>query len=1202
MVQIREFDPDYGDYFTGEVPVRPTFHRAQDTPDGPMTILDPQSIMSSPDDVPNIDALLEESGKDPASYIPNSLVQVGKVVYIKQENGSWLPKEPTESQLQGLRGYASERREGLPPDPPSYGDYFREDPNQSDQPTTPDPKVYKGQPIEGRTLSRGLLNPDYMRDSAILPNVIPIPDPTPNAPEPILKKEIEEIPKVLTEIASDLNIGDIEAPTSPPIREFDVPTSPPIREFDASSVPPIREFELEGFTARSSTPSLEGFTEQKVDPTLEAVPSHADTGKSFEDRSLESFIQRAQSPQSQETTDILAQQNILIGESEEERAMGFRKAVIDPALAGAKKVFVDPLIEGVKTLFTDPIKAFTPNTLSEGIEGVTENLEAIGPALDFIPRSIRFKLFGSATQGVTALGEDPTWQDVASNITTDIMMEIVLTGGLGALRKVALKLLRNPKLKASLSGNVTELMHKMGREGFDTADFIASKQALGKGLDRPLKEITQDFSIQRKLGLDIAESPQGLPRTGQGGTRLVQGIEESVIPPRRATDRQFLDTDTPTGFGGARKATPEAAGEYAKDIPTFDIDTRAPSKLTDLLRTQLYNQLIVSGRRMLEKMGPNGVAIARKLDGWLTDMKLTAGPYATRYRAIVDKLSDSEWQEVVQFLHTGKISKSEKIREAGIGVRQVLDELGQLYSKAGGTINMKGVDVPFPIDGRPLKDYFPLIRPPGTKPLGETKELTSTVTGKFDPESLAPSAALPRDGMRFDPTTQTFREFKKPNLKGYRTDEGVILRYIDEVVSATEGLKHFGLDNVLVASLMKGLTGVERDTANALFKTAFNKMSFRDELDVELLRYATDFQIITKLARPTTALQNFTQRFINPALEFGPTAVIRGFVKMGLDPKGARALADDVGATFRQLETEYSAAATKSGRLRQWALSNRFLGGFAKVEKGNRVLSATIGKMQQNALTRKVLSGNKLAERKLRRLGGFETKFKEDAITTVQQLREAMEQGGRQAALRTSEKTQFREGVLELPQFFSNPNEYIRALNLFKSFAVKQTKFVKDALRHSLVDFAKTGQVEALGPVFAFGTVVPGFGAAVRSSRNAIRAAFTDITFKELQAKEGLFEGIMENRAPSLVWFGQYLDMIGEMAGFGITFDMFRSANLDAADAPVKFFAGPHGGTLGSVVVGAGQVLDKEFSKAVRTAFRQSFIGPYIAAEGDIEE
>jgi len=50
------------------------------------------------------------------------------------------------------------------------------------------------------------------------PDLVPIPDPTPNAPEPIRKKEIEEIPKVLAEIASNLNIGDITAPPGPPAR------------------------------------------------------------------------------------------------------------------------------------------------------------------------------------------------------------------------------------------------------------------------------------------------------------------------------------------------------------------------------------------------------------------------------------------------------------------------------------------------------------------------------------------------------------------------------------------------------------------------------------------------------------------------------------------------------------------------------------------------------------------------------------------------------------------------------------------------------------------------------------------------------------------------------------------------------------------------------------------------------------------------
>lgn len=47
------------------------------------------------------------------------------------------------------------------------------------------------------------------------PKPVPIPDPTPNEPEPILKERIE-VPRVVQELALDLNIGDITAPPGPP--------------------------------------------------------------------------------------------------------------------------------------------------------------------------------------------------------------------------------------------------------------------------------------------------------------------------------------------------------------------------------------------------------------------------------------------------------------------------------------------------------------------------------------------------------------------------------------------------------------------------------------------------------------------------------------------------------------------------------------------------------------------------------------------------------------------------------------------------------------------------------------------------------------------------------------------------------------------------------------------------------------------------
>lgn len=48
------------------------------------------------------------------------------------------------------------------------------------------------------------------------PILVPIPDPTPNDPEPLRRTEVLEIPKVVQEINPDLSIGDIDAPPGPP--------------------------------------------------------------------------------------------------------------------------------------------------------------------------------------------------------------------------------------------------------------------------------------------------------------------------------------------------------------------------------------------------------------------------------------------------------------------------------------------------------------------------------------------------------------------------------------------------------------------------------------------------------------------------------------------------------------------------------------------------------------------------------------------------------------------------------------------------------------------------------------------------------------------------------------------------------------------------------------------------------------------------
>jgi len=65
----------------------------------------------------------------------------------------------------------------------------------------------------------GRPKPVAPRTTPVLPKpepiLVPIPDPTPNDPEPIRRTEVLEIPKVVQQIDADLSIGDIDAPPGP---------------------------------------------------------------------------------------------------------------------------------------------------------------------------------------------------------------------------------------------------------------------------------------------------------------------------------------------------------------------------------------------------------------------------------------------------------------------------------------------------------------------------------------------------------------------------------------------------------------------------------------------------------------------------------------------------------------------------------------------------------------------------------------------------------------------------------------------------------------------------------------------------------------------------------------------------------------------------------------------------------------------------
>ena len=68
--------------------------------------------------------------------------------------------------------------------------------------------------VHRECLSPEIIAKRYRRLEQPKPKFVPIPDPTPNAPEPVHQVAVE-IPKILEELTLDLSIGEIKAPPGP---------------------------------------------------------------------------------------------------------------------------------------------------------------------------------------------------------------------------------------------------------------------------------------------------------------------------------------------------------------------------------------------------------------------------------------------------------------------------------------------------------------------------------------------------------------------------------------------------------------------------------------------------------------------------------------------------------------------------------------------------------------------------------------------------------------------------------------------------------------------------------------------------------------------------------------------------------------------------------------------------------------------------
>lgn len=323
------------------------------------------------------------------------------------------------------------------------------------------------------------------------------------------------------------------------------------------------------------------------------------------------------------------------------------------------------------------------------------------------------------------------------------------------------------------------------------------------------------------------------------------------------------------------------------------------------------------------------------------------------------------------------------------------------------------------------------------------------------------------------------------------------------------------------------------------FDSGFMKKNFeqfvgRGPEPIKFLQAVRNFEVITKLglAQVTNAPQGFINTLFNSNMKIATKAFKQSFTKEG------REWAARTGATLSNTLDEISRLGV--GGSGQDGLAGKFLKsiGFAATESQNRIIAALGGRMKADwamDILNKHLptSGTskfsatrvKRAEEVLKELGikDVELVARRGSLTPDEQL---------MAGLRFSDDSQFRSGVLELPQFFSS--ETGKTFVQFKSFAFNHAKFIKKVTKN---DFNSL-----VGGDF---TVLPNFLAKLGAG--VLAGEFVQDLKMGLKA---------QNPAEREVTLGRIIENLGSVGGLGIASDLWSSVEFGKSGI-YGFLGGP---------------------------------------------
>jgi hypothetical protein len=519
-------------------------------------------------------------------------------------------------------------------------------------------------------------------------------------------------------------------------------------------------------------------------------------------------------------------------------------------------------------------------------------------------------------------------------------------------------------------------------------------------------------------------------------------------------------------------------------------------------------QFIQTGDTTLRKSGVWGDRFASILRKVQSEGEVKAGSSIESLKKTLSSLSDNDIKLFADVAEGKASTQSPNLIRAVDEWTKLYRDVGTRSSNAGLTVkSLDGTVKPF----QPIEKYFPHYH---LQEISEIPEAQKTkILGRMVESGQAKNISEAEGMLRTQLTKQGERRIsflqktREIDIPGYETDPRKVLpQYIKDTEQRLAQAKYLGADDKIANELMTRISqeGGSLTQARNIFDAFVGKVH-GDSAMSKINETVTGLELVSKMG--LGAITN-TGQTVNTIALAGIKNTIQGLKDM-TTVAGKEYIARS-GAILSSMVDDM---------VREGSAGSKFLKAnmFTGVEQFNRSLAASAGKHWVKDLTAQLMKNpqNKYLLRQFKKLELDPIKIlKRNGVLSDGELLQA---GNMVARI-----TQFKTGALDLPAFFQSPNYKI--ITQFKSFAVNQTKFIKD----NIINEAGKGNIAPLLRMAVFGQIA---GEGIQDIKSFIRGK---------KRTEG---------------FNRLLDNYAQVAAFGLAADSVQAAKYGVAGS-LSFLAG----------------------------------------------